>query len=70
MSASTIDIRLLNRAREQIDELIDNKSSALTTGMSPDFADYKYRCGEIAGLRTALEMMAEIVRAMGDERPR
>ncbi|MBM7047567.1 hypothetical protein [Rhizobium lusitanum] len=68
MSASVADIRLLNRAREELGEIIGTKSEAVAGNIAVDFPDYKYRCGEIAGLNTALEVLSEIVRKMGDQR--
>ena len=69
MTASHLDVRLLNRARTQINELIASRTEAVASGMAEDHAAYKQRCGEIQGMRMALEVMEEIVREMGDNRP-
>jgi hypothetical protein len=38
-------------------------------GIATDFADYRYRCGQAHGLATALDILSEIVKSMGDDRP-
>ncbi|SCB30354.1 hypothetical protein [Rhizobium lusitanum] len=68
MSASVADIRLLNKAREELSEIIESKIEAIAGNIAADFPDYKYRCGEVAGIRTALDVLSEIVRKMGDQR--
>ncbi|MBB3411217.1 hypothetical protein FHT87_005170 [Rhizobium sp. BK316] len=68
MTASHLDVRLLTRARQQINELIDSRTEAVASGMAEDHAAYKQRCGEIQGMRMALEVMEEIVRQMGESR--
>lgn len=68
MTASIIDVRLLDRARKQITEEIDAKTEQIAHGLAADFADYRYRCGEIAGLNAALRMLGEIIKTMGDNR--
>lgn len=68
MTASHHDVQLLNRARKQIGELIDSRSEVLVQGVASDYADYRYRAGQIDGFQTALNLLAEIVREMGDQR--
>lgn len=68
MTASIIDVRLLERARKEIGDAIDNLSVSVAAGMASDHADYKFRCGQIIGLRTSLEILSSIIKSMGDER--
>ena len=68
MTASHLDVRLLERARQEIGELIESRSEFVASGAAADFADYRFRCGELTGLSTALNIMQEIVRSMGDHR--
>lgn len=68
MTASHLDVRLLDRARKEINDLIETRSGFVETGGAVDYADYRFRCGEMIGLKTALDIMQEIVRSMGDQR--
>ena len=68
MTATHLDVRLLERARKEIGDLIENRSEFIASGTAADFADYRFRCGELTGLSTALNIMQEIVRSMGDHR--
>lgn len=68
MTASHLDVRLLDRARKEINELIETRSGFVESGAAVDYADYRFRCGEMTGLKTALDIMQEIVRSMGDQR--
>lgn len=68
MTASHFDVRLLEQARKEIGELIEGRAEVLTSGIATDFADYRFRCGEISGFTAALGIMTEIVRKMGDTR--
>lgn len=65
MTATHLDVRLLNEARDQIGELIDGRSDLIVTGVL-EFPEYRFRCGEVAGMQMALGIMQEIVRKMGD----
>lgn len=67
MSATLADIRLLERARSDIDALIDARTASIITG-ALDHADYKRDCGYIEGLTTALAVLGDIVRSMGESR--
>jgi hypothetical protein len=69
MTATHFDIRLLDQARKEIGDLIDARGDAVIAGIAADYPDYRYRCGEIAGFTSALNIMTEIVRKMGDNRP-
>lgn len=65
MTATLADIRLLERARTDIGELIEQRTAYVITGAAtPD--GYKRDCGYIEGLTTALSVMADIVRSMGE----
>jgi len=68
MTASHLDVRLLISARKQINELIESRTEAVASGLAEDHAAYKQRCGEIQGMRMALDVMENIVREMGDSR--
>jgi hypothetical protein len=68
LTATIVEVRLVERARKEIGELIDTRSDFLSSGAAADYADYRYRAGEIAGLTTALNMMGEILKSMGDSR--
>lgn len=69
MTASIIDIRLLDRARHDIGKEIEAKQDQLAAGLADDFSDYRYRVGQIKGLTAALEMLGDIIKSMGDGRP-
>lgn len=69
MTASRLDVILLNRARDEIGELINSRTEVVISGNAEDHATYRARCGEITGLRMAIAVMEEIVRKMGDGRP-
>ncbi|API52864.1 hypothetical protein BMW22_15675 [Rhizobium leguminosarum] len=69
MTASRLDVLLLNRARDEIGELIESRTEVVINGSAEDHATYRARCGEINGLRMAIGVMEEIVRKMGDGRP-
>lgn len=69
MTASRLDVLLLNRARDEIGELINSRTEVVISGNAEDHAAYRARCGEINGLRMAISVMEEIVRKMGDGRP-
>ncbi len=68
MTATHLDVQLLNKARQQIGDLIESRSEALVKGLADDYADYRYRAGQINGFQTALDVLTEIVREMGDQR--
>jgi hypothetical protein len=68
VTATHFDVRLLEAARKQIGELIESRSGALIQGIATDYADYRYRAGQIDGFQTSLDLLAEIVREMGDQR--
>jgi hypothetical protein len=50
----------INRIKEQ-----------MILGLLPDYAEYRYICGKVAGLLTAIELMAEADSILhGAERPK
>lgn len=65
MTATHLDVRLLNEAREEIGDIIEGRSGVIVSGVL-DYPEYRYRSGEVAGLQLALGIMQEIVRKMGD----
>jgi len=69
MTASQFEVRLLQEVRRQINDTIDARSDVLVSGTASDYADYRFKSGEISGLTMALGIMEEIVRSMGDRRP-
>jgi len=68
VTASVLDVRLLNRARKEIGEEIEATHNQIVGGLAVDFADYRFRCGRVQGLATALDILGEIVKSMGDGR--
>lgn len=48
---------------KQVNELIAQHSKAVSEGSATSFEDYKRRCGEIAGLRRALLVYGDIIKA-------
>lgn len=68
MTATILDVRLLDRARKEIGEEIQKRQLAVAQGLASDFADYRWRCGEARGLSMALDILTEIVKSMGDNR--
>lgn len=69
MTASVLDVRLLDRARKQLTDEIDAKTVQIAGGVASDFADYRYRCGQVQGLTMALDILGGIIKSMGDDRP-
>lgn len=69
MTASIIDIRLLDRARKEIGEEIDKKSEQIAGGSAADYPEYRFLVGQIRGLTDALTILGGIVQSMGDGRP-
>lgn len=69
MSASIIDIRLLDRARVEIGKEIEDKTASLAVGDAADYPEYRFRVGQIRGLNAALDILGGIVQSMGDGRP-
>ena len=54
--------RLKNAVADETYQIVDVSSPK-------DWADYRYRCGKIAGYRAALDLMAEVHKElMGDDR--
>lgn len=47
---------------DHIQRLIEERSEAVAKGVAADFAEYQSRCGEIRGLKRALEDIPEIRR--------
>ena len=68
MTASIQDVRLLDRARKEIGQEIENRQAQIVGGLASDFADYRWRCGQVQGLTTALDILGGIVKSMGDNR--
>lgn len=69
MTASIIDIRLLDRARKEIGEEIEKKSEQIASGNASDYPEYRFLVGQIKGLASALDILGGIVQSMGDGRP-
>lgn len=68
MTATLADIRLLERARNEIGELIESRTTFISSGAASDYATYRSNCGYIEGLTTALSVLGDIVRSMGESR--
>lgn len=68
MTATVFEVRLLDRARKEIGDEIENRSAFLIAGTALDYADYKNRCGFIEGMTTALRVLEEAARKLADER--
>lgn len=68
MTATVLDVRLLERARKEIGETIENRSQQIASGIAGDYADYRFRCGQLIGLNDSLNILDGIVKSMG-ERP-
>lgn len=56
------DLSLLNRARKEIGQEIENRTAQLAEGIAKDHAEYSRMCGEIRGRRAALSIMEDIAR--------
>jgi len=69
VTASILDVRLLDRARKDIGEEIEARHDQIVQGLAGDYADYRYRCGQVQGLATALDILGGIIKSMGDGRP-
>lgn len=66
MTASHLDVRLLNQSRKAIGELIDARTELVASGQLEDYATYRSRAGELEGLKTALRIMEDLVFQMGN----
>lgn len=69
MTASIIDIRLLDRARVDIGNEIETKREQIASGNASDYPEYRFLVGQIKGLNAALDILGGIVQSMGDGRP-
>lgn len=65
MAPTHLDVRLLNVARSEIEDIIESRTSLITSGLL-EFPEYRFRSGELVGLKLALQIMQDIVRDMGD----
>lgn len=56
--------------RDAVSEAIEQARNELMLGLAngnaQDFADYKYRAGQIHGLGTALDLMRDIARKLNE----
>jgi hypothetical protein len=46
--------------------LLREKQEDLASGLANDWADYRYRCGIMNGLSTAIAMCDEVIREMSE----
>lgn len=45
---------------------IENRKEALASNYAVDFPDYKYRAGEIAGLKAALDICKQLEKQLSE----
>jgi hypothetical protein len=50
--------------KSRLAKLMREMQEDLGTGISADWADYKYRCGQIQALSTAIAMCDDVLREM------
>lgn len=68
MTATHLESRLVERFRKAINEGIESASEFIVFGAPADFPDYKFRAGQIKGMKDALAVMEEHFRKLVDER--
>lgn len=64
MNFSGSDLELQRRLRVELTTRIDGLTDAMIARQAENFADYSRMCGEIRGLRDALEVMDDIAKVL------
>lgn len=59
MSAQTYAAFYEHELKKLIEIEIESMKQNMSFGTAPSFEDYRHACGKIAGLRLAIELMAE-----------
>lgn len=59
MGAQTYAAFYEHELKKLIEIEIENMKQTMSLGTTPSFEDYRHACGKIAGLRLAIELMAE-----------
>lgn len=54
-----LDLKLYQEFEKIIGELLEKHAAELVTGRSTDWGDYKFRVGQLKGLREALAIAQE-----------
>lgn len=54
-----LDLRLYQEIEKELGELLEKHAAELVTGRSSDWGDYKFRVGQLKGLREALAIAQE-----------
>lgn len=52
--------------KSRLMQLLRERQEDLATGIALDWADYRFRCGQMQGLVTAINMCDEVLREMSE----
>lgn len=56
---SSLDLRLYQEIEKSLGELLEKYASELVLGRATDYSDYRFRIGQLKGLRDALSLAEE-----------
>lgn len=68
MTATHLESRLVERFRKTIGEGVESASEFIVVGAPLDFTDYKFRAGQIKGMKDALAIMEDLFRKLSEDR--
>ena len=54
-----LDLRLYSEIEKALGELLEKHAAELVLGRATDYADYRFRTGQLKGLREALSLAEE-----------
>lgn len=54
-----LDLRLYQEIEKELGELLEKHAAELVTGRASDYSDYRFRVGQMKGLREALAIAQE-----------
>lgn len=59
-AGATVRSRTLDRLRRKVEESVQNRADNVASGGAATHEEYRYLCGEIAGLRMVLRIMEDL----------
>jgi hypothetical protein len=54
-----LDLRLYTELERELGDIVEKHATELVLGRATDYADYRYRVGQLKGLREALAIASE-----------
>lgn len=54
--------------QKELEEYRDSRAQVVLLGDLPDYAAYRYQCGEIRGIQMAIDCLVALRERLGDER--